>query len=122
MQIEHFLIQLQSIYIYKMDNSGISYRLAEAKDYSTLVDFYFDIFLKGKLSDFYLKSDLIVIKKYFMMIDEPAIKSRGGYLTRPLGVVDLIYGIVAQNISYIAEDTMRHKIVGISTHLVYKRY
>ena len=51
--------------------------------------------------------------------DEPATLSRGGYLTRPPGLVELFYSIIHQGISVLAEDG--EKIVGISTHFIFQR-
>ena len=55
----------------------------------------------------------------FFLSDEPATQSRGGYLTRPPGLVDLFYSILNQGISVLAE--YGETVVGISTHFIYQR-
>ena len=80
--------------------NGIRYRLATSADHIKIIDFYFDIFLK----------------------DEPATKSRGGYITRPIGIVNLVERILYQDLSIIAEDIETNNLVGINTNCLFIRY
>ena len=80
--------------------NGIKFRMATLEDHPKLIDFFFDIYLK----------------------DEPATKSRGGYLIRPLGIVNLVQNILYQNLSIIAEDIETGDVVGINTNCLFKRY
>ena len=79
--------------------NGIKFRMATLEDHPKLIDFFFDIYLK----------------------DEPATKSRGGYLIRPLGIVNLVQNILYQNLSIIAEDIETGDVVGINTNCLLKR-
>ena len=80
----------------------------------------------GKLFEVYYKkghisglSHSVLIKLLYFLSDEPATQSRGGYLTRPPGLVDLFYSILNQGVSVLAE--YGEKVVGISTHFIYQR-
>ena len=79
--------------------NGIRYRIATFEDHVKIIDFYFDIFLK----------------------DEPATKSRGGYVIRPIGIINLIKEILYQNATVISEDTETNELVGINTNYIFYR-
>lgn len=107
---------------------NIKYRIASEADYAKMANFYFEVFLKG-ISIFYRFSKQFYVPinwKYFQPVkncfpDEPATQSRGGYLTRPAGLVDLLYSILQQNISVVAENE-DDKIVGMSTHFIFQKW
>ena len=80
--------------------NGVRYRLANYNDHYKIINFYFDVFLKG----------------------EPATSSRGGYVTRPLGLVYLIQGILEQYLTIIAEDVHTNLLIGVNTNVLFKRY
>ena len=80
--------------------NGVRYRLANYSDHYKIINFYFDVFLKG----------------------EPATLSRGGYITRPLGLVYLVQGILEQYLTIIAEDVYTNLLIGVNTNVLFKRY
>ena len=80
--------------------NGVRYRLANYNDHYKIINFYFDVFLKG----------------------EPATLSRGGYVTRPFGLVYLVQGILEQYLTIIAEDVYTNLLIGVNTNVLFKRY
>ena len=76
-----------------------------------------DLFCHVHISGHFCTVWLLILLHF--LSDEPATQSRGGYLTRPPGLVDLFYSILYQGVSVLAE--YGEKVVGISTHFIYQR-
>ena len=79
-----------------LQKEGITYRQVLNKDFEAAIDFYFDVFLK----------------------DEPATQSRGGYIMRPCGLVDILYVILQECVCIMAEDT-NGTMVGLATNCLF---
>ena len=55
----------------------------------------------------------------FRLTENPLL--HGGYLIRPLGIVNLVQNILYQNLSIIAQDIETGEVVGINTNCLLKR-
>ena len=79
-----------------LQKEGITYRQVLSRDWDKAVDFYFNVFLK----------------------DEPATQSRGGYSSRPYGLVDVLYAILQECVCIMAEDSSG-TMVGLATNCLF---
>ena len=95
---------------YKNDINGLVYQSYSEDFKDQILDFYYDVFLKGKtnyLLERRLENSTLPIS------DEPTTVAAGGYKERHPAIVQQVYDILDDGVSIISVDPENNKLVGI---------
>ena len=95
---------------YKNDINGLLYQSYSEDFKDQILDFYYDVFLKGKTIYFLLERQ---VENTLPISDEPTTVAAGGYKERHPAIVQQVYDILDDGVSIISVDPESNKLVGI---------
>ena len=102
---------------YKRLINGLMYQSYSEDFKNQVLDFYYDVFLKGKIQ----LTKLNKIVNTYLNTDEPTTVAAGGYKERHPAIVQQVFDILDDGVSIISLDPKNNKIVGIMvSHTVEK--
>ena len=107
---------------YETTINDLTYQNLTAEYIPQVIEFYFQVFLKGMYFNWKLFSNhnncwlftkLIKINFIQLIVDEPTTVAAGGYSDRPPEIIKQVEEIIDDGVSLIAIDPKTDKIVGI---------